>query len=63
MESWRLIDLDYSELLVAQTFYEAVAEAVLGENLRTPLYCCNQAALMLTCARDSVDVQAAGGTG
>jgi hypothetical protein len=21
MESWRLIDLDYSELLVAQTFY------------------------------------------
>jgi lipoate-protein ligase A len=28
MERWRLIDLNYSEPLVAQTFYEAVAEAV-----------------------------------
>jgi len=28
MERWRLLDLDYSEPLVAQTFYEAVAEAV-----------------------------------
>jgi lipoate-protein ligase A len=28
LESWRLIDLGYSEPLVAQTFYEAVAEAV-----------------------------------
>jgi lipoate-protein ligase A len=28
METWRLLDLGYSEPLVAQTFYEAVAEAV-----------------------------------
>ena len=28
MERWRLLDLGYSEPLVAQTFYEAVAEAV-----------------------------------
>jgi lipoate-protein ligase A len=28
MEQWRLLDLGYSEPLVAQTFYEAVAEAV-----------------------------------
>jgi lipoate-protein ligase A len=28
VERWRLLDLDYCEPLVAQTFYEAVAEAV-----------------------------------
>ena len=28
MESWRLLNLGYSEPLVAQTFYETVAEAV-----------------------------------
>jgi lipoate-protein ligase A len=36
MEIWRLINLDYSEPLVAQTFYEAVAEAVhRGESPNT----------------------------
>jgi lipoate-protein ligase A len=36
METWRLIDLDYSEPIVAQTFYEAVAEAVhRGESTNT----------------------------
>ncbi len=36
METWRLIDLDYSEPIVAQTFYEAVAEAVhRGESPNT----------------------------
>jgi lipoate-protein ligase A len=28
LEKWRLIDLDYCEPLIAQTFYEAVAEAI-----------------------------------
>jgi len=28
MEQWRLLDLGYAEPLLAQTFYEAVAEAV-----------------------------------
>jgi len=28
MEQWRIIDLDYTKPLIAQTFYEAVAEAV-----------------------------------
>ena len=28
MEQWRIIDLDYTEPLIAQTFYEAVAESV-----------------------------------
>jgi lipoate-protein ligase A len=28
LETWRLLDLGYSEPLVAQTFYEAVAEAI-----------------------------------
>ena len=32
MERWRLIDLGYSETYVAQTFYEAVAEAVYRGN-------------------------------
>ncbi|MGD2201136.1 MAG: hypothetical protein PVJ38_05865 [Candidatus Bathyarchaeota archaeon] len=36
MERWRLLDLGYSEPLVAQTFYEAVAEAVhRGESPNT----------------------------
>ncbi|MGD2141970.1 MAG: lipoate--protein ligase [Candidatus Bathyarchaeota archaeon] len=36
MEKWRLIDLDYSEPLIAQTFYEAVAEAIhRGESPNT----------------------------
>ena len=28
MEQWRIIDLDYTDPLIAQTFYEAVAESV-----------------------------------